>query len=375
MKKIIAILAMIALVGGVAFAEAAVSGHVIGTVNVLESGHVNKDGDDAIGGSAGMNRIRIEAQGSDEDGKFGAWVRAEEGSFAGNAWWKPIDQFLMRIGSNGGDGYYEKAGVTTWMFYQTASDTGVVDPGNAWWSTYTGEFHFRNAFYGGFGAEGLMLEIKPVEMFGLNVVLPYFTAPGELADVFGGLTIQADVNLDFGNIALTYTGDASDNTNGNVYLYVGIGAIENVALDIGLGLTLAGDVEGHPIAVGLGAKVDISETIGLKARVTASLGGDKEKEAGNYGATQILADILPYFTINDSMTAFVSVGLAMVQPDEGDAAIGFHFNPYLQVGSEWGPKFLVGVKVWQGLAVDGKDSSGEDVKINWAVPIALNVSF
>ena len=394
MKKIIAILAMVALVGGVAFAEASVSGAVIGTVNVLQNG-VNEKGDDIVTGSAGLDRVRLEASGGDEDGKFGAWLRIEGASFnfdeifrdseeegeegpnfdnifkngfAGNVWWKPIDQLLIRIGSNGGDGYYEKAGVTTWMFYQTASDTGVVDPGNAWWSTYTGGFHFRNAFYSGFGDNALMLEIKPVEMIGFNVVLPYFNA-GEVKDIFGNLVLQADVNLDFGNIALTYTGDSSDDTNGNVYLYLGLGIGDNVALDIGLGLTIPGDVEGQKLNVGLGAKVGISEAFGLKLRLVAGIPTDSDDKV-----TNVLFDVLPFFALSDSATVFVSLGLALVDKD-GDAWVGFHFNPYLQVGSEWGPKFLAGIKVSQNLAYDGKFADGGDAKINWSVPIAISVGF
>jgi len=382
MKKIIAILAMVALVGGVAFAEASVSGHFIGTVNLVESS--TADGAEMMG-SAGKDRVRLEAQGSDEDGKFGGWFRVDGAHwsgnpvFAGHGWWKPIDQFLMRVGSNGGDGYYGKEGVTGWMFYQTVTDTGVAMGGdNVWGGTFygglgeglDGSFNFRNAFYGGYGDDGLMLEIKPVEMFGLNIVLPYFEG-GLVEDIFKDLLLQIDLNLDFGNIAFTYKGDASGASGGNAFLYAGIGAIENVALDIGLGLTLDGDVvKKAPLSVGLGAKVDISETFGLKARLGAGIPTDSDDKI-----TRILFDVLPYFAINDSMTVFVSLGLGLVDVD-GEAVVGIHFNPYIQVGSEWGPKFLAGIKVWQNYTYDGKDmGTGGDSFINWAIPIAINVGF
>ena len=408
MKKIIAILAMVALVGGVAFAEASVGGHVIGTVNLLES-DTSDPTDGKIFGSAGLNRVRVEAQGSDEDGKFGAWVRIE-GGMNGYAWWKPIEQFQMRIGNNGYDGFNSKDGVTRWGFYQTVTDTGVTFGGdNAWGSSVylsgvdrgikdilrasgvaedelddaleafkkTDEykmslgsmgFNFSSAFFGGYGGtNALMLEIKPVEVFGVNISLPYFDR-GEVKDIFGGLTLQLDLNLDIGNIALTYVGDAGDDTNGDVYLYAGLG-FGNVALDIGLGLTLEGDKKKFPINVGLGAKVDISETFGLKARVGASVPTDSD-----YKVTKVLVDVLPYFAVNDSVTVFVSVGLGLIDFD-GDNVVGFHFNPYIQVGSEWGPKFLAGIKVWQDYADGGDSIYGGDSYINWAVPIALNVSF
>jgi hypothetical protein len=65
------------------------------------------------------------------------------------------------------------------------------------------------------------------------------------------------------------------------------------------------------------------------------------------------------------------LGLTMVSPDGGDAIIGFHFNPYLQVGQEWGPTFYAGVKVYTFGKWDGADKA----IINFEVPICLQVSF
>jgi hypothetical protein len=50
--------------------------------------------------------------------------------------------------------------------------------------------------------------------------------------------------------------------------------------------------------------------------------------------------------------------------------MGWHFNPYLEVGAEWGPKFLFGVKVWSPFK-----KGNDDAIINWAVPVALHLSF
>jgi hypothetical protein len=66
------------------------------------------------------------------------------------------------------------------------------------------------------------------------------------------------------------------------------------------------------------------------------------------------------------MRAYISAGLGMYMPETGDSAMDWHFNPYLEVGQEWGPKFLAGVKVWSELNGD---------VTNWAVPIAIMVSF
>jgi hypothetical protein len=62
----------------------------------------------------------------------------------------------------------------------------------------------------------------------------------------------------------------------------------------------------------------------------------------------------------------------MLQPDSGDSQLGWHFNPYLQVGEEWGAKFLVGIKV---SSTGGKDAAGKDAPIFWSIPVALSVGF
>ena len=400
MKKLIAISVVFALVVGTAFAVD-VSGAVIGTVNVLQG---DSGEDSKVNSSAEMNRVRLEGSGGDEEGIFGGWVRVEgfdtavkkgdltdkgwEGdairffSAHGYAWWKPIDQFKLLIGGNP-DGFFGKEGFTGWMFYQTPADTGVVNPGNTWGGSYLAgdTVIFRHAFYGGEGGEGALLTISPMDIVDINIVLPFFTYGvgdsgwgqkefKETGDVFKALTAQVDLKFDFGNIALTYTGDITDtnddgktDTNGKAYVYFNLGAVENLSLDVGVGLTLPGDVEGQPIAAGLGLKYNINDAFGIKFRTVASFGGDDK-------AFRLLADVLPFYAINDSVTAFLSGGLGMIAPDEGDSTIGFHLNPYVQVGSEWGPKFLAGFRLWS----DGS-KAGDDAIVNWAVPIAISVGF
>jgi hypothetical protein len=128
---------------------------------------------------------------------------------------------------------------------------------------------------------------------------------------------------------------------------------------------------------------------GVKFRAVASFGGnvanDGDKIKDPFGVS---FDLLPYFAISDNVCIFLSFGLNMMMPADnedltgvkkGDSVTGFHINPYLQVGPEWGPSFWVGFK----LATSGdkvlnsdKDGPGDDnSKIVWSVPIAIQVSF
>ena len=378
MKKLIAISVVFALVAGVAFA-ADVSGAVIGTAYVLGGDTSEKaDGEGSVFSGGNMNRVRVEASGEDGDGVFGGWVRFDptggtydydNGYVAGIVWWKPMDMFKLSIGGNP-DGIWGKEGVASWMFYQTTSDTGVVNAGNAWGGGY-GNINFRNAFFGGFGDERLFMTISPAEMVDINIGIPFISYEGETADVFKKTVAQVDLKLDFGNIALTYNGDLGyDKDKGyddpaSIFLYYG-GSFGDIAIDFGFGYKMANhvgdDSVANPLAVGLGVKY-ATDSFGVKFRTVATLAGD-DKE------TNILADVLPFFTLSDTMRAFVSVGIAMSMPEEGDSLMGWHFNPYLEVGSEWGPKFIAGIRAWSPFKVGDADAV-----TYWAVPIAMMVSF
>ena len=371
MKKLIAISVVFALVVGAAFAVD-LGGEVISTVNVLQGDNVK---DSKVTSGASMDRVRLQGEAANDDGTFGGWIRVDgkhwsgDPQFDGHAWWKPIDQLKLWIGSNGGDGFFAKEGNTAWMFYQRATDVGVTVGGeNAWGGGFSSGINVRSAFYGGGidGGNAFYATISPADIVDINLELPFFQG-GEVGDVLADLIAQVSLKFDFGNIALTYAGDSSDATNGNAYVYFNLGSVENLSLDVGVGLTLPGDVEGQPIAAGLGVKYDVNDAFGLKFRTTASFGGDDK-------AFRLLADVLPYYTINDSVKAFLSGGVSMLAPDGGDSVIGFHLNPYIWVGQEWGPAFWAGFKLWTD-GQKGAGDKGDDTKIQWAVPIAIGVSF
>jgi len=413
MKKLIAIAVVFALVSGVAFAVD-LGGTVIGTVNVLKGDSGKDASGDAtkVTSDAGLDRIRIDGGGEAGDGKFGGYFRLDgkhwsgTPQFGGNAWWKPIDQFKLLIGNNGGDGFYGKDGITQWMFYQTVTDTGVAMGGDNSWgdSLYGSNFKIntRDAFYGGDGGgDALRLEIKPIDILGINISLPFFDG-GETGDVFSKLVAQVDLNFDFGNIALTYKGglgynkDKSIDDPGSIFLYYG-GSFGDLNLDFGLGYKFAnhykasdapvisgdkkdGDDKANPIGIGLGLKYS-ADAFGIKFRTVLSLPGTDSDPF------KVLADVLPYYTIADNVTVFGSIGLGIRAPSESEkdnaskagatapeSVTGWHFNPYIQIGEEWGAKFLAGFKLWSDGQKTGPKKD-EAAIVNWAVPIALIVSF
>jgi hypothetical protein len=158
-------------------------------------------------------------------------------------------------------------------------------------------------------------------------------------------------------------------SQGAIYLYAGLNVIENLGIDVGFSYHLKGDEKlgqteaDLPVGVGVGLKFT-TDSFGIKFRTTVALAGDDEN-------VYINSSVLPYFNINDSLAAFVNVGVGVVLPDEGDTVFGWYFNPYLRVGAEWGPSFYAGVKV----ETDGVKDADDKTIIKWSVPIALVVSF
>jgi hypothetical protein len=307
---------------------------------------------------------------------------------------------------------------------------------------------------------------------------------------------QVDVNLDFGNIALTFSGNSNEyagagssissegwdmraeyptggplserpghmnapslyddtyrvlgmgdtfkGTPSRLCLYFGLSAIENISIDVGVGYPLAvkdtyyntylnaatnvnytsTSTYQAPIAAGVGAKIGLGD-FGIKARVLAEFGGsvktDHHRPAHPPGYVWIEQDpykiplflgfeVMPYIGLSDTMRVFFALGLSYMGASEyvfkyssvlgrnptdiykTDSVVGWHINPYIEIGGEWGPKFLAGIKIWSD---GGKEESplykatrtyndGDPLKpylgtnkaiVKWAVPIALMASF
>jgi len=377
MKKLIVLSVVFALVAAAAFAVD-IGANVFGLV-VPAAGESGTGASDDITSSVGFERTRFSGYGEAGDGAFGGQIRlnAEDTSMKDAfAFWKPIDQLKVLIGANS-DGFYGKEGVTGWGFNGNPYDGGVAIGGNNVWgygagwpwlgdgvdgsdhkddggqyfNTYGQMVKTRDAFYGGYGANALQLNITPVEMFTLNVAIPF---GGKTEDAFKSIMVQADVNLDFGNIALTF--QAAEDA-GDIFLYYG-GSFGDLGLDFGFHYSLDKDM---PImGFGLGLKY-ATDAFGVKFRGVATMWtGDFLKFTG------ILAEVLPYFSLGDNIAAFVNIGISTMIPDSGSSVFDWHFNPYVRIGEEWGAQFLVGVKV---------NTVNDGAKTLWSIPIAIMVMF
>jgi hypothetical protein len=126
------------------------------------------------------------------------------------------------------------------------------------------------------------------------------------------------------------------------------------------------------MGIGVAAKYSLSDAFALKARVLAELMGGVTPKSGDKAKypTFIVFEVQPAYSISDRVTIFADIGLNMATHKNYDKArVGIHFNPYVQIGNEWGPSFFGGFKLWT------EPKQGDKTPVNWAVPIALNVAF
>jgi hypothetical protein len=406
MKKLIAFLVVFALLAGSVFAVD-LGGMVFGSVTLLGGSsvkvpNVNDPTEEAsdVNASGAMGPIRIQGAGEAGD-NFGGWLRADAGKghdeqfltkWFGIAWWKPIEQLKVSIGGNP-DSHWGKDGVAAWMFYQMGSDAGVV----------TEPWAFGDSFYGGFfDRAALMLEITPMDMLAFNIGIPFSKGmsfdldkakKGEDQGIYGAGEVffhshaQLALNLNFGTIALTYVGGTNNKSrvdyneaasdNSKIYAYFGLTMIDNLGIDVGIGFPFPNKDDDKntvqkPIAAGLGVKF-ATDVFGVKFRAQGTFAGGVTPDGGDRIKDPFVLDldVLPYYVMNENMSIFLSAGLKMTVPDEGDSVVGFHINPYIQVGPEWGPSFWAGFRLW----TDGDKDPDDKTIMNWAIPIGLTVSF
>ena len=404
MKKLIAVLTVLAFVAGGAFAQITVTGDVTAGITVLSGS--NADGDDAVRSGGVMDGFSVEISGEAGGGLFGGWLNLSgsglnevigggrvELDMGAHAWWQPNRMFRLYVGY--GDGMFGFDEIVLWGFYRTAGNVRIVDAQNAWWQGYAAlPLHFSQAFYDGFAYWGTMMTIRPTHELTFNFGIPFISMMiddeemAETGDVLSALHAQVIFNQPWGRVALTYVGAnmwgnanplvRDESSNGMIFAYLYLRPMDDLSLEFGISFTLPYDDSGsYPIAVGLGAAYNFNPDFGIRARTMAQFGGDnhgrhmsdwfEDFPPPSFG---MLFDVLPFFRVTSSITAFASLGIAAVawDSDGPDTIFDWHFNPYIEIGpDEWGPKFFAGFRLWS--------EGGSDGHIRWAVPIGVQVSF
>jgi len=440
MKKTLILLLIVAAVAGGVFAQTFTLGGQIYGNAILGAGTTAKaaDGSTVDPWAAGsVRRIRFNMSAANADNTIGAWARFESGNgglesdqskslatglnmrLFGYAWWQPIPQFKLQIGTNP-SGHFEQDSIARWGFYDTVGDVQAVKE----------NWYFTGSFFPGYALAATVMTLAPVDGLTINVAVPFeqmnmyndiiaspslpAAQPGAyqgafhyLSGVYKNTAAQIQYAIkDVGKFGLTYQGGSNDTVTTKaltpntsilggmtdysnapwLYLYGNYIAVQNLAVELGVGYQLkvtdtfadSGHALGaaettlnSPVYVGVAATYKPSE-FGFKARVQGQFGGSLEQTglADVKLPLRIVADVMPMYTISDGLTLFVSLGLVYTAPDVGDSIVGWYANPYLRkdIGSGC---FIAGIRVDS----NGQNDADGNKYIGWAIPVAISYSF
>jgi hypothetical protein len=423
MKKLIAIAVVFVLVAGAAFADISVSGAAGGKVIVGE-GHSNsstsnapgavttESGDNTVAGA--ITDVKIEASAQNEDGTFGGAVRLFTwGGWGGgimgraNAWWKPIEQLRLQVGS-GLDGSLGFDNILGWGFYESAGGLMVYEDANKYDPRYG-----YNSLYGGAGdGAGLLVTLTPIPALEFNVFVPFGRNGTDPWETYAKTHLMITYGIDnIGKFALSYAGDTYGFSDDDViskeghpakmYAAFDLTAIEGLEVIVGatFAFPLKNEAEAGgykvtttysaPVYIGLGAKYNAG-AFGIKARFEMGFGGLLKTEysaiaAGTpalatneaKGGTTFNFDLLPSYALNDSFKIFLAGGLAISAPDKDPAdnnTVEWHFNPYITISGGSGT-------FWAGVQLAGKTNkttiltyTTTDTYFTWGIPIGITFS-
>lgn len=392
MKKLIAILAITALVTGAAFAQ--LSGYAYGSMIIDRVDGFDDDGNEKVtaGLSGGIGRINLEGSATTEDGQFGVWMRfrgnfnapVKDGGWSENvgAWgyvfWQPIQQVKFQIGTNP-DNHFSADNITRWGFYSRICDVLPEYANNNYWNQWSVFSDY--SIFGGWsnGGYGAILTISPVNFIDLTFAVPLAQVDEDEAEPWNNIgdAMKATVSQvavaipDVGRAFVTYEAGVKANEvgeevpSGKLYVSFTLTAIEGLGIDIGGSFDFD---DNAPIGLGLGAAFNTG-AFEIKARVFTAFG------RGNDGFN-IAADLLPSFAINDTFKVFCSLGIVAAgfgpswNPIPADEThVGFHVNPYIMASIGWDRNFYAGFRLWQDPAKSG------DGSLRWQIPIGIVVGF
>jgi hypothetical protein len=314
----------------------------------------------------------------------------------GLIWWKPLDILKVQIGYDDGT-FGASDGGFGWGFYE-----GALAAEEKWQS---------GGGYVGAGGLGLWLSLTPIEPLTIDVLVPFISDAGEAKNVYKKMDAGVTYNLPIGSVGIYYNGDLNELSDKSTASASKLGAafkltaVENLTINLGVAYPLpvksdkigdvnlgekygqkAGDTTvtvSNPVAMSFGVGFKTG-ALGIKARLMGEFGGNSKGEGkgaklystwdkdGNEVPlstdiekknVRFLADLMPYFAINDSVTANLSTGLDMTKPDGKNSVVAWHINPYVNVKGH----FYAGVRI-------DSDGTGDKI-VNWSVPLGLTFGF
>ena len=416
MKKLIAVLAVSAIVTTVAFAQVAVSGTVETRLNLLHPNLGDEDTDMTIGGTMGAAQIQL--AGTNADGTLGGLfrlrntdiVRADPWFHRVFVWWRPIQPMRIWLGIDQ-DGMFDTAHFAGWGFHQGDNDYMFnhhwdfwrrIFPGN--WDSFGLALSFTN-----FGVDGLALNLilptgglnwpqatntqvtrrLPIQEMlagfrfhgtyalpGVGTLQFVYNAPGGIMNIDDPLSGDPHCTVALNQVQTTW-GDATNMGQAGLSFLL-------TALDFGNilfgGAVIIPDSDRFMDAhVGLALDMPslVPGLMGLRFRAGANISGD------NYRPIFIHGNVMPVVALGPGSFMF-DIGLSMeVGGLDGDRQsldfdaerdLGWSVKPVYRLPVASGA-FSIGLHISSGVTMGGQAglTRNNDIRLN--IPMLLRFAF
>jgi hypothetical protein len=412
MKKLIAILVVLTLVAGAAFAQAVVGVTIDTRLSIEGDTRETPTGQNYAPGAPTISgRIAdayFEASGENDEGTLGATVRIRanlHGALASDdtaimdfhrafIWWRPIPQLRIFLGKEADGMFSTGNALTDWAFHRGAEN----------YLNYHDWDYWRAVFPGNWDDFGLALSVYPIEGLELNFVIPTGTGGWDddanvsmafddrelyLEDIFQYIRFQASYVIpDIGTIFFSWIGPQMHDRNihsvnghsGNIGASFLLTAIDGLQVQAGFSTYLAKDsASNKPMLIGLAAHYE-GDGFGVKFRSAFEIGGMLTGAVYSPGSWRFgnnatvftkgnafQFNVMPWYNM-DFMEIRCDIGFRMNMYDTTPVNAlenSWYFNPYVRVPIPGG-RFQAGLKV---------HGNNNDDHITYVIPMGLVFSF
>jgi len=426
MKRVIAILAVSAIVTTAVYAQAAVAGTVETRFSVLRGNLSDSDDNLYMGGFAGgagagsIGAAWLQLSGTNADGTLGGlWrfrntdtVRGTDGWFhRAFVWWRPVDVFRLWLGVDQ-DGMFDTAHFAGWGFHQGDNDYMFNHHWDFW----------RRIFPGNWDSFGVALSfMNIVDGLNVNLVLPTgqrnwpqatsagVTRPITVQQMLAGFRLHSTfaipgtgtlqfvynapggiMNIDAGNLNQHQPewggeGELEPNNFGQLGLSFLLTALDFGNILFGGAMIIPDEV--HDLDLHLGAALDIpSATLGDLFALRFRLGAHVLNRNPAIDDGFLTTNIMPIFALGPG-SLMLDLSMSMALPDgdfDAEQHLGWSIKPVYRLPLASGA-FSIGLHIHSGLherggvargALDGNQGLGpgnNDILIH--IPMLLRFSF
>jgi len=422
MKKLIAVLAVSAIVTTAAFAQASVAGTVETRFNLLHTDLTDGDVDMTAGG--GMGAAWIQLSGTNADGTLGGLFRLRNNDITRAdpwfhrvfAWWRPIDQMRIWLGIDQ-DGMFDTAHFAGWGFHQGDNDYMFNHHWDFWRRIFPGNWDgFGMALsFSNFGVDGLAVNLvlptggrnwpqateaqvnsrvtmqqliagfrlhSTYALPGIGTLQFVYNAPGGIMNIDGTLTGDPNCTTALNQIRTTW-GDATN--FGQVGLSMLLTALDFGNILFG-GAVIIPDADRFMDAhagVALDMPALVPGLMGLRFRAGANISGN------NYNPVFIHGNVMPIISLGPGQLMFdIGLSMAVGALDDDDESptyresvdfdaeqhLGWSVKPVYRLPIAQGA-FSIGLHISSGVSMGGNAGLTGNNNIRLNIPMLVRFSF